>query len=80
MQPPIHTLEDLYDSNGNFSITLCKYESMDINVYMYSLDYLIRSGHVCYHDQKQHLRRDDHRPQGPAVRESKAQYGHQGSG
>ena len=42
MQPPIHTLEDLYDSYGNFSITLCKYESMDINVCMYSLDYMVR--------------------------------------
>ena len=45
-----------------------------------SLDYMVRSGHVCYHDREQHLRRDDHRPQGKAVSEGLVQYGHQGGG
>ena len=52
---------------------------MDIHVCMYSLDYKVRSGHVCYHDRGQHLRRDDHRPQ-RAVIEGLARYGHQGGG
>ena len=39
MQTTIHTLEDRYDSNGDFSITLREYESMDKHVCMYSLDY-----------------------------------------
>ena len=80
MQTTIHTLEDRYDSNSDFSITLRKYESMDIHVCMYSLDYKVRSGHVCYHDREQHLRRDDHRPQGIAVIEGPVQYAHQGGG
>ena len=46
MQTTIHTLEDRYDSNGDFSITLREYEAMDIHVCMYSLDYMVRSGHV----------------------------------
>jgi len=33
-----------------------------------------------YHDREQHLRRDDHRPQGKAVREGIVRYGHQGGG
>ncbi len=45
---------------------------------MCSQDNMFRSGHVCYHDREQHLRRDDHRPQGYAVREGIARYGHQG--
>ncbi len=45
-----------------------------------SLDYKVRSGHVCCHDREQHLRRDDHRPQGPAGREGMVRYGHQGGG
>ena len=44
---------------------------------MYSLNYWVR---VCYHDQEQHLRRDDHRRQDKAAREGIAQYGHQGGG
>ena len=44
-------------------------------------EWIIRSGHVsCYHDREQHLRRDDHRLQGIAVREGIARYGHQGGG
>ena len=74
MQTTIHTLEDRYDSNGDFSITLREYESMDIHVCM------CRSGHVCYHDREQHLRRDDHRPQGNAGIEGNVRYGHQGGG
>ena len=35
MQTTIHTLEDRYDSNGDFSITLREYESMDKHVCMY---------------------------------------------
>ncbi len=80
MQTTIHTLEDPYDSNGDFSITLREYEAMDIHVCMYSLDYMVRSGHVCYHDRGQHLRRDDHRQQGFAVNEGIVRYGHQGGG
>ena len=80
MQTTIHTLEDRYDSNGDFSITLREYESMNTQVCMYSLDYMFRSGHVCYHDRGQHLRRDDHRRQGTAVSEGPAQNGHQGGG
>ena len=53
---------------------------MDIHVCMNSLDYMVRSGHVCYHDREQHLRRDDHRPQGKAVIEGIVRYGHQGGG
>ena len=53
---------------------------MDIHVCMYSLDYMVRSGRVCYHDREQHLRRDDHRRQGIAVREGVVRYGHQGGG
>ena len=51
-----------------------------IYVCMYSLDYMVRSGHVCYHDRQQHLRRDDHRPQNTAGIEGIAQNGHQGGG
>ena len=40
----------------------------------------MRSGHVCYHDREQHLRRDDHRRQGIAGKEGIARYGHQGGG
>ena len=29
MQRPIHTLQDLYDSNGDFFITLREYKSID---------------------------------------------------
>ena len=29
MQPPIHTLQDLYDSNGDFFITLREYKPRD---------------------------------------------------
>ena len=36
--------------------------------------------YACYHDREQHLRRDDNRPQGTAVIEGIAQYGHQGGG
>ena len=43
--------------------------------------WILRSGRVlCYHDREQHLRRDEHRRQGIAVREGIAQYGHQGGG
>ena len=49
-------------------------------VCMYSLDCMVRSGHVCYHDRGQHLRRDDHRLQGRAVIEGPVRYGHQGGG
>ena len=80
MQTAIHTLEDRYDSNGDFSITLREYKSMDIHVCMYSLDYMVRSGHVCYHDREQHLRRDDHRRQSRAVIQGTLRYGHQGGG
>ena len=80
MQTTIHTLEDRYDSNSDFSITLCEYEAMDIHVCMYSLDNMVRSGHVYYHDREQHLRRDDHRPQGIAAREGPVRYGQQGGG
>ncbi len=48
---------------------------------MYS--WIIWSGqgmYACYHDREQHLRRDDNRPQGTAVREGIARYGHQGGG
>ncbi len=45
-----------------------------------SLDYMVRSGHVCYHDREQHLRRDDHRRQGKAATEGTVRYGHQGGG
>ena len=48
MQTTIHTLEDRYDSNGDFSITLREYESMDIHVCMYSLDNMVRSGQGMY--------------------------------
>jgi hypothetical protein len=44
---------------------------------MCCLDYWVR---VCYHDREQHLRRDDHRPQGIAAKEGFARYGHQGGG
>jgi hypothetical protein len=48
---------------------------------MCSLDYKVRSGNtLCYHDREQHLRRDDHRRQGIALRESTARYVHQGGG
>ena len=47
---------------------------------MYSLDYMVRSGPVCYHDRGQHLRRDDHRQQEIAVLEGMVQYDHQGGG
>ena len=53
---------------------------MDIHVCMYSLDYMVRSGYVCYHDREQHLRRDDHRPQGRAASEGTVRYGPQGGG
>ena len=53
---------------------------MDRHVCMNSLDYMVRSGHVCYHDRGQHLRRDDHRRQGIAVSEGIVRYGHQGGG
>ena len=53
---------------------------MDTHVCMNSLDYMVRSGHVCYHDWEQLLRRNDHRPQGTADREGKVRYGHQGGG
>ena len=49
-------------------------------VCMYSSDCMIRSGHVCDHDRGQHLRRDDHRPQGRAVSEGPVRYGPQGGG
>ena len=50
-------------------------------IYMYVCTvWIIWSGHVCYHDREQHLRRDDHRPQGRAVIEGAARYGHQGGG
>ena len=49
---------------------------MDKHVCMYSLDYMVRSGH----DRGQHLRRDDHRRQGNAVIEGPVRYGHQGGG
>ena len=49
---------------------------MDIHVCMYSLDYMVRSGH----DRGQHLRRDDHRRQGRAGKEGIARYCHQGGG
>ena len=42
-----------------------------------SLDYWVR---VCYHNQKQLLRRDDLHRQGIAVTEGIARYGHQGGG
>jgi len=82
MQPPIHTLQDLYDSNGDFFITLREYKPRDkLYVCMCGLDYMVRSGHVlCYHDREQHLRRDDHRRQGIAETEDIARYGHQGGG
>jgi hypothetical protein len=44
---------------------------------MCSLDYWVR---VRYHDQEQHLRRDDHRWQVRAVSEGIVRYGHQGGG
>ena len=50
---------------------------VDINVYAARMDYWVR---VCYHDREQHLRRDDHRPQGRAGIEGIARYGHQGGG
>jgi hypothetical protein len=80
IETTIQTLEDRYDSNCDFSITLRKHKSMDIHVCICSQDNMFRSGHVCYHDREQHLRRDDHRPQGIAVWEGKARYGHQGGG
>ena len=80
MQTTIHTLEDRYDSNGDFYIPSREYEAMNIHVCMYSLDCMVRSGHVCYHDREQHLRRDDHRPQGNAGIEGNVRYGHQGGG
>ena len=39
---------------------------------------MVRSGHVRYYDREQHLRRDDHRPQGIAAIEGSVRYGHQG--
>ena len=50
--------------------------------YMYiCAAWIIGSGHVsCYHDREQHLRRDDHRRQGRAVKEGIARHGHQGGG
>ncbi len=52
-----------------------------LHVCMCGLDYKVRSGHVsCYHDRRQHLRRDDHRRQGRAVIEGIGRYGHQGGG
>ena len=59
--------------------------NVNINQSMYYMyvcaAWIIRSGRVsCYHDQKQHLRRDDHRRQGNADSEGKARYVHQGGG
>ena len=62
------------------NISYREHKSMDIHIFRCSQDNMVRSGHVCYHDREQHLRRDDHRPQGIAVREGIAQYGHQGGG
>jgi hypothetical protein len=42
--------------------------------------WIIWSGHICYHDGEQHLRRDDHHRQGIAVIEGNVRYGHQGGG
>ena len=54
---------------------------MDVHVCMNSWDYMARSGHPCYHDrEQQHLRRDDHRPQGTAGIEGTVRYVHQGGG
>jgi hypothetical protein len=48
---------------------------------MSGLDYMVRSGHVLsYHDREQHLRRDNHRRQGSAVKEGSVRYVHQGGG
>jgi hypothetical protein len=49
-----------------------------ICMYVYAA-WIIQSGHVCFHDREQHLRRDDHR-QGIAGLEGIARYGHQGGG
>ena len=59
--------------------------NVNINQSMYYMyvcaAWIIGSGRVsCYHDQKQLLRRDDHRRQGIAVREGISRYGHQGGG
>ncbi len=70
MRTTIHTLEDRNDSNSDFSITSLEYESMDIHVCMYvqfGLYGQVRACTAYYHDRGQHLRRDDHRPQGKAV-------------
>ena len=50
MQPPIHTLFDLYDSNDDFFITLREHKSMNkLNVCMCGLDYMVRSGQGIYY-------------------------------
>ena len=63
---------------------VCQQESTKGSTCMYvrlGLYGQVRSGRVlCYHDRGQHLRRDDHRRQGNAVKEGRARYGHQGGG
>ncbi len=50
MQPPIHTLLDPYDSNGDFFITLRDYKSMDKYVCIYvCAPWIIRSGQGVYY-------------------------------
>ena len=73
-------MRDSYLHTCKYSVT--NYDDSYVFVFGYNvcaawMDYWVR---VCYHDRKQHLRRDDHRRQGNAAIEGIARYGHQGGG